>query len=320
MNFLRMIIMAGCVTIGMTPCGHAQVSWIAKATRELVEAVAAKGGQQATKEFVALGGETLARETLEKAVQEGGEQLVQRMTTQVIAYGPALLKVGQSSPSRFVSAFEELTPAMRSATAQAMTREPELMGTLFSDLGKDALTAAAQHPGVGTQVMSVLGKDGAEALGKIATDDAIQLCRVAPKLADVTEPERRALLQIISESPGKTMKLLEDHPTVFKTAAALTAFIALKREIIGDEEIAVDTNGMAHVIRKRGVIPSLVKTFYLPLSTIVYACAAIVIGWGGIKLWAITRVERVRVALKEAQLGRDDLRSQRPPKRNPASE
>lgn len=50
----------------------AQEAWLAKATKELVEAMLGKGGHQAAKELAEIGGEAFARDALEQAAKEGG--------------------------------------------------------------------------------------------------------------------------------------------------------------------------------------------------------------------------------------------------------
>ena len=295
----------------LTPViANAQASVVAKAARELAEALIKKGGQQGAKEFAELGGEALGREALEKACQEGGASLAQTLAAQTLEHGPALLKVARSSPSAFLSAFEELTPAMQKAAAQAMTREPDLMAHLFSSVGKEAITAAAKHPGVGTRVMEALGTEGAKTLGKIATtDEAIQLCRLAPQLARAAVPERQTLMEMIGKAPERIMDLLEKHPKVMLTAAGVASFIAAKEQILGGAEIVTDENGVVRVVEKPGFIQRMsrqaTETFKTPLAGIIWIGGLLLLAWGSIKLWAVVRLERAKVRTKEAQISQE---------------
>jgi hypothetical protein len=295
---------------------NAQASWVVKMAGELVEALIRKGGQQGAKELMELGGETLAREALEKAAQEGGEKLAQRLANLALEHGAAVLKVAKQSPSKFVSAFDELTPAMQTAAAQAITREPELMARLFSNVGKEALAAAARHPGVGTQVVEVLGREGAEALGKVTTDQAIQLGRLAPKIAGAAEPQRRTLLEMIEQAPERIMDLLEKHPRVLLTGAGVASFIAAKDQILGGAEIITDPKGVVRVVEKPGLIPRMwrqtTETFNTPLSGLVCIAGLLALAWGGVKLWAAIRLAKAKVRLKEAQMSREARREKGP--------
>ncbi|MEI6394529.1 MAG: hypothetical protein WCT12_25910 [Verrucomicrobiota bacterium] len=313
MKAWRIYTIIGCLVIGCAFTAQAQLGWVAKAARQLVEGVAAKGGQQAAKELAEMGGDVFAREALEKAAQEGGEKLAQKLVSQTIEYGPALLKVSKSSPSQFISAFEELTPAMQKAAAQAMTREPDLMAQLFSNVGRDALTAAGKHPGVGTKVMETLGREGAETLGKITTDQAIQLSRLAPQLAKVAEPERRTLMEMIGKAPGKTLDLLEMNPKVMLTGAGVGLLIANREQIFGGAEIATDKDGVVRIVKKPGFIERMwgqtTETFSAPLGALIWIAASIVLGWGAIKLWAVFRIEQSKVRINAAHLAQEDKRA-----------
>jgi len=291
---------------------NAQAGWAAKMAARLFEALMRKGGQQGAKELVELGGETLAREALEKAAQEGGEKLAQRLADLALEHGAALLKVAKQSPSKFVSAFDELSPAMQTAAAEAITREPDLMARLFSSVGKEALAAAARHPGVGTQVVEVLGREGAEALGKVTTDQAIQLGRLAPRIAGAAEPQRRTLLEMNEKAPERIMDLLEKHPKVLLTAAGVASFIAAKEQILGGAEIITDPNGVVRVVEKPGFIQRMwrqtTETFKTPLSGLVGIAGLIALAWGGIKLWAAIRLANAKVRIKEAQMSQEARR------------
>jgi hypothetical protein len=268
---------------------------------ELAEALIRKGGQQGAKELMELGGETLAREALEKAAQEGGEKLAQRLANLALEHGAALLKVAKQSPSKFVSAFDELTPAMQKAAAQAITREPDLMARLFSNVGKEALAAAARHPGVGTQVVEALGRQGAEVLTKVTTDEAIQLSRLAPEIAKVAEPERRTLMGLIEKAPGQVMDLLEKHPRVLRNGAVLAGFLASRDQLLDllfrGKKVGIGPDGKPFI--EGGFIWRLFSLFGAPLTAVVGILAIAIGAWAAIKLWATYRVSRAKVTAAE---------------------
>jgi hypothetical protein len=279
--------------LGGSLVSHAQVSWTAKAARELVEATAAKGGAQAARQLAELGGAALARESLEKALQEGGEALAQKLVSRSLEYGPAILKVARSSPSRFVAAFDELSPALRQAAAHAITREPDRMARLFADLGKNALLVAALHPGVGTPVLEALGREGAETLARLNTDQAVRLSRIAPQLARVAEPQRRELLALAGRAPGRILDLLEAHPKVLLTSAGVASFLALKDELLGTSDLTVDEDGMVRGVSRPGFIERVARqtaqTFHKPLAALIWIAGVILLAAGAIKLWALFR-------------------------------
>lgn len=303
MNALRHVLVFFCL-IGFSFNTEAQVSTVAKLARELVDVVIAKGGQQAARELAALGGESLARETLEAAVKEGGEALAQKLSARTIEYGPALLRVAKPSPAKFLSAFDELSPAVQRSVAQAMAREPELMANLFFKLGKESLVSAAKHPGVGTKVMDALGSEGAEALGKMSTDQAIQLGRITPQLARLPDPKRRGLLEMIGKAPGRTLELLERNPNVLRTGALVGLFLANQERILGGAEVITDANGNVSVVEKPGFVERLWKQTAqtTPISVLFWVMGLILCGWGAVKIWGAYRVEKAKVRHQERHL------------------
>ena len=297
------------LALGFSLTVQGQLGWVTKAAREMVEAIVAKGGQQAARELAEMGGEVVAREALEKAAQEGGEKMAQRLVSCAIENGPALLKVAKSSPSKFLATFEELSPAMQKAAGQAMVREPELMAKLFANLGQDVITVAARHPGVGTQAMEVLGPEGAKTLTKLTTDDAIQLTKLAPKLSKIADSERRSLLEMIGEAPGKVMGFLEKHPKVLYTTAGVVSFIAVKEQLFGNVELVTDENGVVQSVEQRGfferAVSAAMDKFRLPLTGLFLIVGIILLGWGGIKLWGTYKIEQAKIRIKRSQLTRE---------------
>jgi len=208
---------------------------------------------------------------------------------------------------------------MRAAAAQAISREPELMARLFSSVGKDALEAAAKYPGVGTKIVDVLGQEGAQSLGQMTTaDQAIQLSRLAPQIANVAEPERQKLMQIIGESPGRILDLLENHPKVLLTTAGVASFIAAKEQLLGGYEIRTDKDGNPIGVYKPGFIQRMwgqtIETFKAPLAGLILIAGLIMLTWGGIKLWAVVRLEKAKVRIKEAQMPQETQYSNEEPK------
>ena len=306
MKFPRLALLALCLLLGSRLSAPAQQAWLAKAAKELVETIVSKGGQQAAKELAEIGGEAFAREALEQAAKEGGESLARKLAAQTIEHGPAFLKVAKSSPREFLAAFDELGPVLQKGATQAITREPDLMASLFLKFGKDALTAAAAHPGVGTRVVESLGRPGAELLSKVSEDQAIQLSRLSSQLAKVPEAEKQTLMDAISEAPGKVLDFLEKHPKVMLTGAGVASFVAAKKELLGGAEVIVDKDGVAHVVAKPGFLErtwqQTTNTFHAPLAGIILIVGLVILAWAAIKLWGIYRIERVRVQITESQL------------------
>jgi hypothetical protein len=143
----------------------------------------------------------------------------------------------------------------------------------------------------------------------MTTDEAIQLGRLAAKLANLAEPERRTLLDMIRKAPKTILDLLEEHPRVLYTTAGVASFIAVKDQLLGNVQIVTDENGVIQSIKKPGFFERIwsktADKFSAPLAAIIWIAGLILLGWGGVKLWGTFRVEKTKVRIKEAQLARE---------------
>ncbi len=285
--------------LGLATILQAQSSALAKLARELVEQLAKTGGKEATEELARVGGEAAVKEVLEKAAREGGEELAQKLARYTTEYGAAVVQGARGSPAKFVSAFEGLSPTVRQGALQAIRREPELMSGLVSDFGRDALVVGARHPGVGPQLLRKLGPEGTGLLKDLSTDQAIQLGRLSPDIARASSLQRAQLLELIRRAPGRVLDILERHPKILATGAALGAFLAVKDKILGGSEVVLDANGKPVVVSKPGFVERVVKVFQRPLTGIMLVLGAFLAGWAVIRLWAAYRISRLRIAAAE---------------------
>jgi hypothetical protein len=277
----------------------AQSGAVAKLARELIEQVAKKGGKEAAEELARMGGETAVKEVLEKAAREGGEELAQKVTRYATEYGAAVVEGARVSPAKFITAFEGLQPAVRQGALQAIRREPEMMSALVADFGQDALVIGARHPGVGPQLLRKLGPQGAGLLQELSTDQAIQLGRLSKGIAAAGVSQRSELLALIRQAPGRVLDILERHPRILATTAALGAFLAVKDKFLGGSEVVLDKDGKPVVVTHTGVAERVVKVFQQPLTAILLVVGAALAFWAAIRLWAVFRLNRLRVAEAE---------------------
>jgi hypothetical protein len=248
--------------------GYAQVGPAARTAVEIVEQLAKRGGTTAARELAEMGGEVAVREVLEQAQREGGEQLVKTLSEQAGKYGIIAVQAAKGSPKVVIEAVEKLPKDLAEQGLRAISHEPVAMQKLISETGQEALEAAARHPGVGSQIAKTLGKEGAETAAKLGDDAALALARNADAIAALPAAERTSLLAALRTSTAKVMAFLEKHPKALLTAAAVTAFIAGKDEILG-------INGQP------GTLERLIKE---PLRLTGMVVAALIGLWGLIKL------------------------------------
>jgi hypothetical protein len=264
-----------------------------RTARSLVEQIGVRGGKTASEEVVRLGGEKAVQEVLEKAAKEGGDVLVEKTARYTVEYGPVVLRGAKDSPLHFISAFERLPPTLRTGAIQEMRREPELMTRLIGEHGEKALEVAARHPSVGPRVLSKVGRESSEFLVSQPTDHVIRVARISDDIAKASPAQRRDLMHLISRAPEKTLNLLETHPKVLMTSAALTAFLAAKDQILGTEEIVIGPDGKPVTVGKtsalRGVIKELGNIVKDPLAIFAAVAGFIIVLVALIKLLPLLR-------------------------------
>ena len=248
----RILIALSFLALIVPYSSYGQVAVGGKVVRELVEQIGNRGGKSASEELVRLGGEKTVQEVLEKAAKEGGDVLIKKIERYSVEYGPIVLRGAKESPIEFISAFEKLPPSLRTGAIQEMRRETELMARLTGEYGETALEIGARHPGIGPNVLSKIGRESSEFLVTHPTDQVIRVSRFADEIAKATPAQRSDLMAIISSAPQKTLNLLETHPNILKTGAALVAFLAAKDEILGTKEVIIGPDGKPVTIGKVG--------------------------------------------------------------------
>jgi hypothetical protein len=273
---------------------RAQASIASRTAREVVEAILKNGTSQGAKELAEIGGENAVKEVLETSFREGGDALVVKVAATTKTYGSAILLGSKKSPARFIQAFDEVPADLKASALQALTREPELVAGLTAQFGRDALIAVAKQPGIAAPFIKTFGAEGAQTLGKLTTDQSIQLVRMSGPLSKIPPGPRNELLAMIGRAPEKILDLLEKHPKVLYTSAGLGAFLASKDLLIGKDDVVVTPDGQVVVVTKPGVIGRFLEKQQAPASTILYIVGAGVLGWFAIKLWGVWRKERAK--------------------------
>jgi len=273
----------------------AQSSTVTRIAREITESILTKGTAQGAKELAEVGGEQAIKEVLEASLREGGDALATKVARYTKTYGSTILLGAKKSPARFIRAFEELPVDLKSSAPQALRRDPELVAGLTTQFGRDALVAVAKQPGIAAPFIKTFGLEGAKTLGKLTTDQSIQLVKMSRPLGKIPPAAQKDLFEMIGQAPDKVLDLLERHPNVLLSVTGLVAFLAAKDQILGKDEIVITPDGEVKVVRKLGFIGSFVKEHQTQISTILYILGAGIAGWFAIKLWGTWRRERSQV-------------------------
>lgn len=251
----------------------------------LVKQMVQRGGTTAAREVAEMGGSAAVRETLERAAREGGEQLATRVSRYGVVHGPVALRAIGRSPAKMVAALDEIPGELLRPALHAAAREPDTIARLVASHGAGALETAARHPGVGSKIVTSLGDDGLKLGRSLTTDQAVVVARHADEIAKLPAPQRAGVMQALSKSPARVVGYLERHPKILLTTAGVVTVVALKDEIIGTTQLALDAAGNPIAVTKPGFIERLVgEPVRRATNLLGVILASILGGWGAIQL------------------------------------
>ena len=251
-------------------------SQAASVGRVIAKELAEKLGQKSAAELVKAGGDVAVRETIEKAVQEGGELLARDVAGFAERYGAQSLRAFREAPAAMAQVMKKVPAELAESAMRAAAREPEAIARLASQVGEDAIIVAAKHPGVGVDIASKLGREGCAVAKELSTTDAIRMARFADDLAKLPAAERGGLLSRMSKAPGKVIDYIEKHPVLLKTGAlTATAIVAIDR-LLGNSE-------------SPGFVERLTEKFHATFVVILITLAALILARA---VWWWRRVRR----------------------------
>ena len=277
----------------------ASANIVTKGAREIVEELMKKGTKEASKELTEFGGKLAIQNILERASREGGDKLVKEIIRYGKKYGLSSIRTIDSSPAIYIKALNKLPEKMIERALWAAQREPDKMKSLITKYGDDVLFVAAQHRGVGMDIIIKLGNDGVRLSKDLTEKQAVVLARHADEITDLPQQLRSQLIEAMHTAPARVIDYIEKHPKVILSAAGIATLVALKDEVLGkDDEVVVNPDG-SKSIHRRGFLERLFKLFYTPISAILAVIALVVGGWGVVKIWGVQRRERLKVARDE---------------------
>lgn len=284
----------------------AQGAVVRKATEEIVEAVAKRGGREAVEEFATFGGERAVRELLEQAMKEGGEDLVARAARYGTEFGIDALRVMQRSPKLWVESLERLPGELVGPALRAGAREPVLLTRLLAQHGDEVLELAAKHPGVGAQLADKLGPAGIQAGRSLTTDQAIALTRHADDIAKLPPGPRGQIMDKLGRSPGAVLGFLEKHPRILLTTAGVGLVLAVKDDFMGEggDRIIQPDGTIIEPAASFGerVIDQFTTKFREPIWMIIGIVGLLLLGWGGMQLWHMHTMKRIKQAIAASKV------------------
>lgn len=221
-------------------CAHAQDVLARRAVTELIEGYAESWAKQFDKDLVEIGGENTLREVIEKAAAEGGDDLVRQVVALGKSSGPRAIKALEGDPALMTKAIRGLPDGTVADAVIEASRQPALMAKLVRAHGKDVLTAAARHPGIGTQVIEEFGVAGLKATRNLSTEEVILLAKV------------KGFSELPKASQGKFIFLLDRDPravtNALKQVAGGTAIVLSADFIKEIEKVIFPEDGKAWLL------------------------------------------------------------------------
>ena len=163
-------------------------------------------------ELAEMGGEAAVRKLLERAMNQGGKELVERIADYATRYGPSALKAVERSPSQMIQALDGISPDLVAPAIRAAAREPGVTAQLVAAYGKDALELAAKHPGVGTSLAEKLGEDGIRVGRQLSTDQAVTLCPLRRRHRRTAAGRAKSVAGCDDEGASQSPRLPGDAP------------------------------------------------------------------------------------------------------------
>jgi hypothetical protein len=275
-----------------------QANVITKGVEEITAVIMKQGSNKAARELAEYGGKEALQATLEKAAREGGDELVEKVVAYGRRYGMAAVRVINHAPASYVKALDGVPEDLVERAIWAVQREPEVMAKLVRDYGSDALLLATKHRGIGGELVRKLGAEGIRLGNALSERQAIVAARYADTIAALPQPQQSRVIGAIVAAPARTLGFLEKHPKVLLTTAGVGTFIALKDDMLGqDEEVQIAPDG-TRMVRKRGFIERTLDQFRQPIVLILSIAAGILALWGLTKLWGVYRLEKLKIANK----------------------
>lgn len=317
MRSVTCILLFVVLAASLPATAQAQAGLARKPAQELIEALGrylGRGeGRDLSRELAEMGGEAFARRVADKALNQGGDDALEQLVRLTQIYGPDALRAADNSPSlpAIIQALDELpvemaAPALRRLAAGTHGRA---LAEATERFGAAALRAEVRHPGVGGDLVRVLGDDGARLADRLSTPQAIEVGRHADDLARLPEQQRQGLLALLYDDTERMVRWMgrfaENNPRTVLFTPPIAAFVLANSErLLGDGgKIVFDDDGEPVRVEVPGlgerVLALLIERLLSPLMTqiaswVLPLLAAALAVWIAIRLWYARRLARLR--------------------------
>jgi hypothetical protein len=269
LSFFRKIALVFLLIITTTDV-QAQSGLLRKTVTDLIEFFAETGTKNSSKELLAIGGEKVVSDVLEKAASQGGDDLIKQIVTLSKNSGPRALKALESDPSLMVKALKNIPKENLSDAVIEASRNPSLMSKLVRTHGDEVLAISARHPGIGTQVIEEFGEAGLKAARELSTDDVLVLAKTRG-FQELSASHQKKFVSFLDRNPKEVTNFI-------KLVGSGTAIVLSADFINKLEDEFFGKNG------KDGRLTGTMITMTRIIGGIVAAALAT---YAAIKLWGV---------------------------------
>ncbi len=293
-----MLLVFGLVWVAVPADALVGGSAIRKMVSELVELIARKS-PGAADDLAKLGGEKALKELTEQIAETAGEKGLKQLQGLVAEHGVSAVKALKTNPGRLLQALDHIPASLQKQAISALNYSPDVLNRLIATYGPDALLAAVKHPGIGTEVMEKLGREGMEAALKLEKRDLMRLHRLSPNLSQLEAARRSPVMDMLLKAPERTLSLLERHPNVLMTAAGVAVLINYRDALLGGSDRVQNPDGTWEVTSRPGMLERTVGKFLEsePVKTgiiLIFSVLGLIIFMRGlISMWAAVQRQRM---------------------------
>jgi hypothetical protein len=196
-----------------------------------------------------------------------------------------------------------------------------MLATVVERHGAGALRAELAHPGLGGQLVRLLGDDGVKLAASLNRNQVITLTQHADDIGKLAAAQRTGLIRLVyNDTKGMIAfigRFMEQHPgKVLFTVATTTVILSNADRILGGADLVLDADGNPTVVSKPGLIDRLVERVVEgvlhPLLSVLLPIIAIGAAWWiAIKLWPMYRRQRATLSTAACKRHAENVDHQR---------
>ena len=237
------------------------------------EMVAKWTGRFTARELAELGERELVEQMIKQSLEEGGEELAQRVIQLSRTYGKTMVDLIAKSPKILASAFDSLPAQTVKEGMWLVKGNPARYTTLIEKYGSNVLPSLVKHPSVGIDLVEKFGDDGVRVLNTLTREQGLSLAKYASRLAAESPSFRKVFFDELFKYTERLVAMLNKNYKFVITAGGLIWLNENGERILGGYSEIDGSNGApSSIIAKPGIIERILLPyrFYIGLFLVLY--------------------------------------------------